>query len=72
MVCMRIHILSDLHLEFGDFDPPRTDADVVVLAGDIHVGTRGVAWARERFHPTPVLGNHEYYSGRVQSARLCG
>ena len=36
---MNIHILNDLHLEFEDFTPPGTDADVVVLAGDIGVGT---------------------------------
>jgi len=32
---MKIHVLSDLHTEFADFVPPETDADVVVLAGDI-------------------------------------
>ena len=26
---MKIHILSDLHTEFSDFDPPETDPDVV-------------------------------------------
>ena len=37
---------------------------MVVLAGDTAEGTRGVAWARERFPNTPVVyvpGNHEYY-----------
>jgi predicted phosphohydrolase len=61
---MRIHVLSDLHLGFGEFDPPRTDADVVVLAGDIDQGLRGVRWARRSFGDMPVLyviGNHEYY-----------
>lgn len=65
---MRIHVLSDLHLEFGDFEPPQTDADVVVLAGDIHVGTKGVEWAKERFDSTPVMyvfGNHEYYGKAI-------
>lgn len=60
---MKIHILSDLHLEFADFEPPDTDADVVVLAGDISVGARGVAWAEAHFR-IPVIyvaGNHEYY-----------
>ena len=39
---MKIHILSDLHTEFSDFDPPETDADVVVLAGDIGAGPSGI------------------------------
>ena len=29
---MKIQILSDLHLEFAEFVPPHTGADVVVLA----------------------------------------
>jgi len=37
---MKIRVLSDLHLEFRDWVPPESDADVVVLAGDIHVGVR--------------------------------
>jgi predicted phosphodiesterase len=32
---MKLHIISDLHLSVHPFAPPRTDADVVVLAGDI-------------------------------------
>jgi predicted phosphohydrolase len=65
---VRIRVLSDLHLEFADFHPPSVPADVVVLAGDIHVGTGGVAWAREVFSDVPVLyvvGNHEYYRGAI-------
>jgi predicted phosphodiesterase len=68
---MRIAILSDLHLEIAPFDAPRLEADVVVLAGDIDNGARGIEWARRSFD-LPVLyvaGNHEYYGGefgRVQ------
>lgn len=61
---MELHILSDLHLEFAPLDPPETDADMVILAGDIHTGLKGVAWAREKFPNNPVVyvpGNHEYY-----------
>lgn len=61
---MKLHILSDVHVEFEDFEPPATKADVVLLAGDIHVGTKGLEWAKARFPSTPViyvLGNHEYY-----------
>lgn len=64
---MRIRILSDLHLEFGGFEPPEVRADVVVLAGDIDLKARGVAWAQKHF-TQPVLyvpGNHEYYRGSL-------
>ncbi|HXM69830.1 MAG TPA: serine/threonine protein phosphatase, partial [Thermoanaerobaculia bacterium] len=39
---MRIRVLSDLHLEFQEWTPPRVAADLVVLAGDIHVGAEGL------------------------------
>lgn len=61
---MRLHILSDLHIEFAPFEPPATDADAVVLAGDIHTGTRGIAWARAAFPRQTLIylaGNHEFY-----------
>ena len=61
---MRLHILSDLHLEFGKVKIPETDADVIVLAGYIHVGSKGISWARKQFPDKPViyvLGNHEFY-----------
>ena len=67
---MRLHILSDLHLEFspyGDDIEPLAQADVVVLAGDIHNGAKGVQWAAKRFADTPVIyvpGNHEFYGQR--------
>lgn len=63
-VTMKLHILSDLHTEFSDFDPPETDADVVVLSGDIGVGTGGLEWAARQYPKIPVIyipGNHEYY-----------
>ena len=61
---MRLHVLSDLHLEGSSFEPPAVDADVVVLAGDLHPGVRGVEWAAERWPDRPVVlvpGNHEFY-----------
>lgn len=39
---MRIHPLSDLHNEFAPFTPKVRDADVVILAGDIDLGVRGI------------------------------
>ncbi|MEM9402830.1 MAG: metallophosphoesterase [Pseudomonadota bacterium] len=65
---MKLHILSDIHVEFEAFVPPSTDADVIVLAGDIHVGRKGLDWALEQFPDKPViyvLGNHEYYGKAV-------
>ncbi len=61
---MNLHILNDLHIEFEDFVPPATKADVVVLAGDIGVGMEGLRWAQARFPDKPVIyvpGNHEFY-----------
>ncbi len=61
---LRIRYMSDLHLEFSDYQPPPVDADIVVLAGDIHTGTEGLEWAARTFPDTIVLylaGNHEYY-----------
>lgn len=64
---MRILVMSDLHLEFGDMDrnwnPPECDA--VILAGDIATGVVGVMWAKTI--PAPVFyvpGNHEFYGKR--------
>lgn len=64
---MKIQIYSDLHLEFARFDPTPCDADVVILAGDINIKSRGVTWANDTFQ-CPVIyvcGNHEYYGGHI-------
>lgn len=64
---MNIRYLSDLHLEFTDYRPERLPGigeDLVVLCGDIAVGTRGIQWAQQAIPDRPVicvLGNHEYY-----------
>ncbi len=61
---MIIQYFSDIHLEFGPLDWPRTNADVLIAAGDIGVGTQALPWLAQS--PCPViyvLGNHEYYSG---------
>ncbi|MGQ0334759.1 metallophosphoesterase [Halomonas elongata] len=71
---MRLRILSDLHLE--DFDEPQAlpqpDADIVILAGDIHAGVQGLDWAVEQFSGTPILyvpGNHEFYGTAMPALR---
>ena len=65
---MKLLIYSDLHLEFGTFQPSPAGADVVILAGDIAVGVDGVTWASAVFKATPVIyvpGNHEFYGHDV-------
>jgi len=82
---MKIQLLSDLHNEFlrnvevpadhlwtGSI--PETDADIIVLAGDIDVGPRGVAWAIEESArlSKPVIyvfGNHEFYHHEYPSLK---
>ena len=82
---MKLHILSDLHNEFlrvGIVDEchpwfgtiPETDADVIVLAGDIDTGVYGINWIVEasRRLDKPivyVLGNHEFYRHEYYSLK---
>jgi predicted phosphodiesterase len=73
---MQIRVMSDLHIEFFDFQPTEVPADVVVLAGDILTEAYGFGWAREQFPDKQiiyVLGNHEFYHARyenvIQAAR---
>ena len=77
---MKFKLLSDLHLEFYDvyrgglpqqpvWEPKETPEDkntVLLLAGDIHVGTKAEKWIdrmADRFHDVIyILGNHEFYN----------
>ncbi|MDE3783409.1 metallophosphoesterase [Sinorhizobium meliloti] len=78
---MKLWIISDLHLEFGQpFVGPPPDADVLVCAGDLL--TRGIVpsieWLATNIPSSmPVVftaGNHEYYAGSmlesIRDARL--
>ena len=61
---MKLHVLCDLHIEFGDLVVPDVGADAVVLAGDVHVKERGLQWIFDQRFKVPVLyvlGNHEFY-----------
>lgn len=67
---MRLLIMSDLHNDIAsmpvEVDGRRidADADVIVLAGDIHEGVHSPMWARENFPDKPIIlvaGNHEFY-----------
>lgn len=64
---MKLYVLSDLHNEFSQFEPEPGDYDLVILAGDIDVRSRGVMWANEAF-TCPVIyvcGNHEFYGSHI-------
>jgi len=53
-----------LHIEFEDFAPLATGADVVILADDIGVGMGGLDWIQKRLPDRSVIyvpGNHEFY-----------
>lgn len=61
---MKLQILSDLHLEFSNLLLSETDADVIVLPGDIWKGDAGIYWARATWPTKPIVyiaGNHEFY-----------
>jgi hypothetical protein len=65
---MRIALLSDLHLSVHPFEPPRTDADVMVLAGDLGRPRAAIDFARRYAQPTLfVAGNHEHYGSDLVS-----
>lgn len=78
---MKLHILSDVHLEFGEWpkaiDINAIDADVTLLAGDIGVGLEGLQWALSIDRPVVyVMGNHEFYGKHTmqelwEEARQC-
>lgn len=66
---MNIHLLSDIHLENADYAPVQPDADLIVLAGDIHNGTKAFDWARWHYPHDRVIyvpGNHEFYGGHFE------
>ncbi len=61
---MKIALLSELHLSVQAMLPPAIDADVLVLAGDLHRPAAAIEWARQYDMPTLfVAGNHEFYGG---------
>ena len=81
---MRIQVVSDLHLEFGNPIPALApEADALVVAGDLApirqpwlLGDAVEAW-REAEHILYVPGNHEFYGsdideGRRRLAGQCG
>ena len=69
---MRLHVLSDLHLEVAPFSPPAPPADVVVIPGDVDEGVAGLHWARRHFPDKRIVfvaGNHEFYGDEYHALR---
>jgi predicted phosphodiesterase len=64
---VKLHVLSDLHTEFAAFSIPKTDADVLVLAGDIGTKLVGLEQALKtsEIPVVYVAGNHEYYGAAI-------
>lgn len=65
---MKIHVLSDLHTEFADFTIPNVEADIRVVAGDVHTRERGVSFLAANTRSIPslyVAGNHEFYGAAI-------
>ena len=63
-------ILSDLHNEFSVYIPDfeERSVDVVILAGDIDKGSKGIYWARSQWPDKEIIyiaGNHEFY-GKIR------
>ena len=66
---MKLNILSDLHLGLGALAAPASDADVIILAGDIARPKEAVAWASPLRKPVLyVPGNHEFYGHSLAGA----
>ena len=69
---LRVLTMSDLHLEFAEFEMDISRwPDVVILAGDIGIGATGIRFAREQIPRTvPVVviaGNHEFYGSSIEA-----
>lgn len=63
----KIHIRSDTHNEFysgkPEWHPIPNKAEIIILAGDIDLGTAGIKWASTlKKQILYVAGNHEYYT----------
>lgn len=71
---MKLHIVSDIHNEFGETYIPTVEADVMIIAGDIDSNIprllsylKGVA-AKYK-HIIYVLGNHEFYRESIEDVK---
>ena len=70
----KIQVISDLHLEFSGMDREldhvaEVERDLLIVAGDLAEGTRGIPWLRKQCEYGPVVyvaGNHEYYGHDIK------
>jgi predicted phosphodiesterase len=61
-----LNILSDVHLSSGPLKLPDTDADLVILAGDLGRPKAAASWASGFAKPVLyVAGNHEFYGHSI-------
>jgi len=72
---LKVWVLSDLHFEFGGLNLDFLECDVLVLAGDIHLGggasdfIKGFLQSKQEAHVVYVLGNHEYYNYNLREVK---
>lgn len=70
---MKLQVFSDLHMDSVPWEPPETDADAFVVAGDLYDdGLRSMHWCaslRRRFDKPVVVipGNHDFYFADIPS-----
>lgn len=73
---MKIRYMSDLHLEFGDYLPPKHTEDsetTLVLAGDVGINISALPFLVlmcEQFkYVIYIFGNHEFYHHSIPGVR---
>ena len=52
---MKIQIISDLHQEFGLSEQSFDNAGIVILAGDVNLGTKGIDWIKEKIPNKTII-----------------
>ena len=69
---LRLHVISDLHIEHGGFVVPQVECDVVVVAGDLANGrrmTKALADLSQQVRQ-PIIyvpANHDWYQVDIAS-----
>jgi Icc-related predicted phosphoesterase len=65
---MKVSLVSDIHLSVDFLPFPKSEADVLVLAGDIARPASAIEWARStRILTLYVAGNHEFYGNDLST-----
>ena len=67
---IKIALMSDLHLDVGNFKVDPIEADLCIIAGDVCEVAAGspIEWAKRNIPNMPVYfipGNHDFYGGRI-------